>query len=192
MTIYEAMTTRRTIRRFAQRPIPDEVLEKAVNVARLAPVGGNIQSLKFCVVKTPELVSAVFEETKWGMHLKDGSGRPRPGELPTAWILICNDTTIKEQPMIHDIGAAAENIIIYAMGEGVGTCWLEGIDRAAIAQAIDLPAPLKITSAIALGYPAMHAREVELPESGATPYYWGEDGALCVPKRSMDDVMLVK
>lgn len=98
MTIYEAMTTRRTIRRFAQKPISDEILEKAVNVARLAPVGGNAQSLKFCVVKTPELVSAVFDETKWGMHLKNGSGRPKPGELPVAWILICNDTTIKEQP----------------------------------------------------------------------------------------------
>lgn len=81
MTIYEAMTTRRTIRRFAQKPISDEILEKAVNVARLAPVGGNAQSLKFCVVKTPELVSAVFDETKWGMHLKNGSGRPKPGEL---------------------------------------------------------------------------------------------------------------
>ena len=94
--------------------------------------------------------------------------------------------------MIHDIGAAAENIIIFAMGEGIGSCWLEGIDRAAIAQAIDLPEHLKVCSAIALGYPAMSSHEVPLPESGATPYYWGEDGALCVPKRSLKDVMLVK
>ena len=192
MTVYEAMTTRRTIRRFAQKPISDEILEKAVNVARLAPVGGNAQSLKFCVVKTPELVSAVFDETKWGMHLKDGSGRPKPGELPVAWILICNDTTIKEQPMIHDIGAAAENIIIYVTGEGIGTCWLEAINRTAIAEILSLPEHLKVCSAVALGYPAMSSHEVPLPDSGATPYYWGEDGALCVPKRSMKDVMLVK
>ena len=192
MTIYEAMLARRTIRRFTQQPIADEILEKAVNVARLAPMGGNMQSLKYCVVKTPALCKAVFEKTKWGMHLRDGSGRPRNGEEPTAWILILNDTTIKEQPMIHDIGAAAENIIIYATGEGLGSCWLEGIDRKAIAEIVALPDHLKVCSAVALGYPAMKAREVPLPESGATPYFWEEDGLLNVPKRSLEDVMLVK
>ncbi|MBQ3391724.1 MAG: nitroreductase family protein [Clostridia bacterium] len=192
MTIYEAMTTRRTIRRFDPKPIPEETLKKAVNVARLAPVGANAQSLKFCVVKTPELVSAVFDLSKWGMHLKDGSGRPKPGQLPTAWILILNDTDIKAQPMVQDIGAAAENIIIYATGEGIATCWLENIDRAAIAELLGLPENLKVCSSVALGYPGMAAREVPLPESGATPYYWGEDGVLCVPKRSLEDVMLVK
>lgn len=62
--------------------------------------------------------------------------------------------------MIHDIGAAAENIIIYVTGEGIGTCWLEAINRTAIAEILSLPEHLKVCSAVALGYPAMSSHEV--------------------------------
>ena len=146
MTIYEAMPTRRTIRRFMQKPISDEVLEKAVNVARLAPVGGNVQSLKFCVVKTPELVSAVFDETKWGMHLKDGSGRPKPGELPSEQFVLfgvraCDaksfdilDKVFLAEPADQFYQARRENgiVITTACGAPEETCFCKifGIDAA--------------------------------------------------------------
>jgi len=191
MTTYEAMLARRTIRRFTQQPIDPEILKKAVNVARLAPMGVNAQSLKFVVVTTPALVEGVFDLTKWGAHLKDGSGTPKkPDELPTAWIVIAHDKEIKENPMREDLGAAAENIIIYAQSEGISSCWLQNIKPSEIAALLELPGNLQILACIALGYPAMASREVPIPASGETPYYWGADGVLEVPKRSLDEVML--
>ncbi|NLT57870.1 MAG: nitroreductase [Clostridiales bacterium] len=192
MTTYDIMVARRSIRKFKQDPIAQEVLERAVNVARLAPCGGNMQSLKFCIVQSPELVKGIFAHSKWGMHLPDGSGRPKEGEEPTAWVLILNDKRIREQAFVMDIGAAAENIIIYALSEGIASCWLENLQRPEIAALLELPEHLQLHSAIALGYPGMEAKEVALPASGDTKYFWGEQGGFCVPKRSLDEVMLIK
>lgn len=190
MDMMELLRSRRTIRRFKQTPVPEQVLVNAVDAARLAPCGGNMQSLKFAAVTDPALVAGLFELSKWGMHLRDGSGSPKEGQRPTAWILILNDTAVREQAMILDIGAAAMSILLAALAEGVGGCWLEGIQRKEMGALLKLPEGLEVVSSVALGYPDMQPREVPLPESGKTPYFWGEDGSFCVPKRSLDDVML--
>ena len=134
MTIYEAMTTRRTIRRFARNPCPRDFGKSRQHGGPPGPRGRRRPSRSSSALSKPRSWSAPSTKPNGECTLKDGSGRPKPGELPVAWILICNDTTIKEQPMIHDIGAAAENIIIYVTGEGIGTCWLEAINRTAIAE----------------------------------------------------------
>ena len=190
MTTYEIMVARRTYRKFKQDPIPMEILEKCVDVARLAPCGANMQSLKFAIVSNPALVKGVFAQSKWGMHLKDGSGQPKDGEEPVAWIIILNDKRIREQGFQMDIGAAAENIIIYALSEGIGSCWLENLKRPEIVELLKIPEHFQMHSAIALGYPGMECKEVPIPESGETPYFWAEDGSLSVPKRSLEEVTL--
>ena len=192
MTTYEAMKGRRSIRKFdGSKMIPLEILEKAVDVARLAPCGVNMQSLKYCVVTDPKLTSEIFALSKWGMMLKDGSGRPGAGEEPPVWILVLNDSSIKQVAPL-DVGAASENIMIYCQSEGIGSCWLENIAKKEIEKLIDLPENLTIATSIALGYPAMKSKEVEITESGETAYFWGEDGSLSVPKRCLKDVMIIK
>ena len=72
MTLLEG---RRTYRRFDEtRQIPDEVITDMKNAARLASCGMNRQSLRYIFVRTPELVNAVFDITKWGAALPDGQG----------------------------------------------------------------------------------------------------------------------
>jgi nitroreductase len=52
---------RRTIRRFKPDPIPDEYIEKIIEVARWAPSGFNMQPWEFVVVKKPELRRKIVE-----------------------------------------------------------------------------------------------------------------------------------
>ncbi|MBM4080403.1 MAG: oxidoreductase, partial [Planctomycetes bacterium] len=47
MDVYEAIRTRRSIRRYKPDPIPDEVLKRVLDAARLAPSANNIQPWKF-------------------------------------------------------------------------------------------------------------------------------------------------
>ena len=51
MTVYEAIKTRRSVRKFKDTPIPDEVIHEMLESARLAPSGGNAQTHVFGVVK---------------------------------------------------------------------------------------------------------------------------------------------
>lgn len=53
--LLELVQTRRSIRRFKPDPIPDEYIEKIIDVARWAPSGFNMQPWEFVVIKKPEL-----------------------------------------------------------------------------------------------------------------------------------------
>ena len=55
----EFLRTRRTYRRFEQRPVAPELLTEAVEAARIASCGNNRQTLKYMIVQSPAMVAAV-------------------------------------------------------------------------------------------------------------------------------------
>jgi nitroreductase len=52
MNVLEAVAQRRSIRKFRDAPVPDEVIEQILHAATLAPSGKNRQPWRFYVVKT--------------------------------------------------------------------------------------------------------------------------------------------
>ncbi|MCK7496660.1 MAG: nitroreductase family protein [Comamonadaceae bacterium] len=54
----------------------------------------------------------------------------------------------------YDVGAAMENMILAALAEGVGACWLLSIDREKLKGVLGVPDGYRIDSVLALGYPA--------------------------------------
>ena len=59
--LLELVKKRRSIRRFKPDPIPDEYIEKIIEVARWAPSGFNMQPWEFVVVKKPELRKKIVQ-----------------------------------------------------------------------------------------------------------------------------------
>ncbi|MFI0351173.1 nitroreductase family protein [Actinomadura sp. 9N407] len=53
-TFADTMALRRTVRDFATRPVPPEVIDHAVRAAATAPSGANLQPWRFVVVTAPE------------------------------------------------------------------------------------------------------------------------------------------
>lgn len=56
MSIMETLNTRRTYRRFAQKPVPQDVVDDMVEALRLSSCGANRQAVKLVVVQSPEMV----------------------------------------------------------------------------------------------------------------------------------------
>lgn len=54
MDLYQAIKTRRSVRNYQDKPVPEESLTRMLKAARLAPSAKNLQSWKFVVVKDPE------------------------------------------------------------------------------------------------------------------------------------------
>ena len=189
MNIFEAITTRRTIRKYDQsKRVPTELLLNAAECARLSPSGGNFQSLKFAIVEEPQMVEDIFYITKWGMHLPGDSGNPKEGEHPTAFIAILHDKTISQNIPVNDAGAAAQSMMVYAWSEGVGSCWIGNIDRNNASEIMKLPENLTIHTVIAFGYPAMTAHVEDLAGEDTKYFYRGED--FIVPKRKLEDILI--
>ncbi|MBE7011788.1 MAG: nitroreductase [Ruminococcaceae bacterium] len=186
MNIIELIKSRRTIRKFEQKEITNEQLINYIDAARVAPSAANLQPLKYYVVNSPQNNARVFENVKWAGYLAP-EYNPKEDERPMAYIVVCVDKNISKNAAETDVGASVENIILSALSEGVGACWMGAIDRKAIAEIIGLPENLEISCVVALGYPKENPREVELTES--VKYYLDKD-TLCVPKRKIDEVLI--
>ncbi|MBE0711039.1 MAG: nitroreductase family protein [Candidatus Aminicenantes bacterium] len=185
-SIYEVIVGRRTIRRFKPEPVAREFLERLVDVGRLAPSAANMQPLEFIIVDEAGLKAEIFAFLKWAAYIAP-EGNPKPGEEPAAYIVTLGNTKVREKMFEYDIGAAMENMIIAALAEGVGSCWMLSIDRDKLRAALGVPEDYRIDSVLALGYPAEDpAAEV----MGESCRYWKDaDGRLHVPKRPLSTVI---
>ena len=65
MSVMESLVTRRTYRRFAQKPVPQDVVDDIVEAVRLSSCGANRQALRLVVVQSPEMVAKVQPLVKW-------------------------------------------------------------------------------------------------------------------------------
>jgi len=186
MNVYEAILARRTVRKFKQEPIPLETLQKLVNAARLAPQGANLQPIKYLVVNKPELLDPVFATTKWAAYIAP-HGTPKEGERPTAYVVILADKQVRASGYDNDAAAAVENLLLAAVGEGLGSCWIGSVDRDKLRSLLNIPERYVIHTIVALGYPAEFPVVVEATDS--IKYYKDEAGTLHVPKRKLAEVV---
>jgi nitroreductase len=187
MNIYDLILKRRTIRKFKQREIEYRILERLVNAARFAPSASNLQPLKYIIVDNPEDVNKVFKNVKWAAYIAS-EGTPAEDERPTAFIVILADTEIKKGGYELDIGAAAQNIFLAALEEGIGSCWMGAINRDNIRKILNIPERYIINTVIALGY--LGENPVAEDEKGSIKYYKDEYGVLHVPKRRLEDIII--
>jgi len=185
MDVYDAIISRRSIRRFQQKPITEELLKKFVDAARIAPSAANLQPLEYIIINDKEVCAEIFKTIGWAGYIKP-TWAPSEKERPTAYIVILvNDITNKWY--LRDVGLASENILLMAESEDIGTCILCNVDRDKIRDILYVPESSHIDSVIALGYKAEHPVMVDLKDS--VKYWRDENEVLHVPKRKSEDVV---
>jgi nitroreductase len=186
MSFYNLILSRRSIRQFKPEPVSREILEKLVNAARLAPSAANTQPLEYIVVDDKELKQKLFSCLKWAAYISP-KGDPRPGHEPAAYIVVLVNSSLKEKGYEHDVGAAAENIILAAWEQRIGSCWIISVEREKAQEILKIPGAYKIDSVIALGFPDEKPVLEEMKDS--VRYWKDEEGRLHVPKRGLKDII---
>jgi nitroreductase len=166
--------------------VPRTLLERLVDTGRLAPSAANRQPLEFVVVDDGEVCDRMFPCMKWAAYIAP-EGDPKPGQEPTAYVVVLVNTEVRDKMYEWDSGAAVENILLAAWEEKVGSCWLISIDRERIRDILGVPGIYLVDSVIALGYPAEEPVTEDLVDS--FKYWKDESGRLHVPKRRLADVI---
>jgi len=185
--IDEILRRARSVRRFdASRPIPETVLRKLVNEARLAPCGGNQQALRYRLVSSSDECDTIFPFLAWAAALKDWSG-PDVGQRPTGYIVI-----LGAEGGDIDVGIAAQSIHLMAAEQGYGSCMLGSVNRLAIKSVLHLPDSLTLKLVIALGVSAEEVVIDDVHAGDSLKYYRTEDDKHHVPKLGLDDVLVWK
>lgn len=183
--IYEKIASRRTIRKYAQKPVPKEVLLKCVDASRLSPSGANRQPLKYIIIDDHELMKEVFSTLKWAGYLP--SYQPGENETPQAYIVITLDKNIYEN-YGHDAGIAAMSISMVAHDNGLGSCILGSANREKLKEILKMPDSSDIILVVALGYPSENP-VVDKVKDGNIKYWLDENKVLHVPKRSLEEIL---
>ncbi len=187
MDIEEAIKKRRTIRRFKKTPIPIDVLKKLIDYARVAPMARNVQGLEFVIVENSEIREKLFKLIKFASSLPEDQRTPEPGREPTAYIIVLVNIEIKPSFFDFDIGAAVENILLGAIGYGIGSCWMANIKTRKIKSLLKVPDQYQIKHVISLGYP--DEESFMEPYEDSYKYWRNPDGTMHVPKRDLDDII---
>ena len=161
MSIMETLNTRRTYRRFAQKPVSQDVVDDMVEALRLSSCGANRQAVKLVVVQSPEMVKKVHPLVKWAAYLPPEQGAPKADEQPVMYLAVVQDSSIPGD-LNTDTGIALANITLAATD--------------------------KLAFMVALGCPTHAARVVPMTEETGIKYYLDENGDYCVPKRSVEEL----
>jgi nitroreductase len=142
MDALEALKTRRSVRKYADKPIPKNILEEIVDCARLAATAINIQPWEFVVVTDKAKLKEIAEATDHGRFIADAG----------ACVVILSKET---KYYLEDCSAATQNVLVAARALGLGSCWVAG-DKKAYAETvpgmIGCGDDLKLVSLIPLGY----------------------------------------
>lgn len=152
MDAMEAILGRRSIRKYSEKAVPEDLVHELLTAAMAAPSAGNQQPWQFIVIDERRLLNAITEFHPYADALK---------QAPIA-ITVCGDMTLQkwEGFWVQDCSAAIENLLVAAHAKGLGTVWL-GVhpigDRASgLRNLLRLPDTIVPLAVIALGYPAEH------------------------------------
>ena len=143
MDALEALEKRRSIRKYKLKPISNEIIEKLINAARLAPSAINIQPWEFIAITNTETLNEIADITDYGKFIANA---------PLCIAIFCRDTKY----YLEDGSAAVENILIAATALGLGTCWVAGDKKAyadKIRKLLSVPIDHKLVALVPIGYP---------------------------------------
>lgn len=157
MKFLELILKRQSDRKYTDKEVEADKLERCLEAARLAPSASNSQPWTFIVVNDPELKEKVAFKT-FGPAKTFNNFVP---QAPVIIVVVLEKPKIitelggrikkKEWPLI-DIGIAAEHFCLQAAEEGLGTCMLGWFDEKAVKELLNIPEKSNIPLLITLGY----------------------------------------
>lgn len=150
---------RRSIRKYAAKPVEDEKLNELLESARLAPSGSNTQPWHFIVIKsesTRQKLAEVSHNQKWMLSAPVfivcvGDVRTRIDDKD---IYVDENSPEEEvKQTIRDTAIAVEHIMLDADNLGLGTCWVGWFRQKDIRPVLNIPSDKYVVGVITVGYP---------------------------------------
>jgi nitroreductase len=133
METWDAIRTRRNVRRFADRPIADEDLDRIVAAAALAPSSMNEQELSN---------AGPYAGHVAGAAAAIAFVTPRPSDVE------------ERESIAFDLGQAVENAMVAAWDLGIGSCHASVYEQDRMRSLLGYPEDSACDLIVSFGYPA--------------------------------------
>ena len=191
MTLTELIVTSRTCRRFQSSVgLTEGILADLVNMARLSPNARNAQALRYAIVTEPAARREVFGLLTLGGAFKPEQ-RPTVEQQPGGYIVVLGPEKLDAFGLM-DVGIAAQSVNLAANASGLACCMVGAFKNPALRKLLDAPADLDPKLVLALGVPAEDRQIAPLDEHGDTAYFRDDHGVHWVPKRALEDLIVIR
>lgn len=140
MEVYDAIRTMLAVREYEQKPIPDDVVKRIVEAARLTGSSRNRQHWDFIVVRDRTALKRLGQLASHGSYIADA---------PLAIAVV-----VPDGPLGYIDGTrAVQDMMLAAWGEGIGSNWVGNTNTEEIKNQLGVPADRMVLTVVPFGYP---------------------------------------
>ncbi|MEJ2696361.1 MAG: nitroreductase family protein [Candidatus Sulfobium sp.] len=162
MDVLEAIRTRRSVRRFLDKPVEEAKVQAILEAVRMSPSWANLQCWKFVVVRDSEAREKISElsyvETFFTpLGYKMNPSKKGLAEAPVV-IVACADpeqsgVIWSQHYYMTDLGIAAQSLMLAAHGLGLGTVFVGVFDEVKVRELLLIPENIRVVGIFPVGYP---------------------------------------
>lgn len=149
MEVKEAIQTRRSVRAYQDKEIPEEKIKKVLEAAQSAPSANNRQPWKFIVVKDPQSREKLARAAANQSFVGEAPVIIVAVALQPEYVMRCG---VPSYPV--DLAIAVDHMTLLAVDEGLGTCWIGAFYQDEVRKILNIPEKYKVVALLPLGFPA--------------------------------------
>lgn len=172
MNLDEAIKKRHSVRKFLTKKVNWRKIIEAIDAARLAPLAGNIPTLKFILVDDPEKIASLAEAAQQDFIAQTDYV-----------VVVCSNTEqLKrmygergEKYARQQAGAAIENFLLKITELGLATCWIGAFYDEEVKKILKIPENIDVEAFFPIGYEFGKEKQKPKPELSASLFFneWG-------------------
>ena len=153
MDFQELIRARRDLRGYKPDPIPEDVLRRILTAGQIAPTAAKLQPFHLIVVTEPEIrarMKAVYDRDWFYTAPVIVVGCVEPSH---AW-----QRTDGFNAAEMDLAIVMDHLILAAVEEGLGTCWVCAFNEAKAKEVLGVPPDVRVLAMTPIGYPSAGPR----------------------------------
>jgi nitroreductase len=141
MEVFDAVRTLLAVRRYQDRPVPEDALRRVLEAGRLTASAMNRQPWHFVVVQNRDTLRQI------GALMPSA---PYIAQAPLAIVVAVDRTPLA----VSDASRAIQSMLLTAWSEGVGGNWSGFGPLKGVGDLLGIPAEVDVLAVLPLGYPA--------------------------------------
>ncbi|MFH0910071.1 MAG: nitroreductase family protein [Planctomycetota bacterium] len=153
MDIYEAVRKRYSCRSYSNRPVPEDLLDKILDAARLAPSANNRQRWRVVTVRDATARKKLAEAAR---------GQTFVSEAPVV-LAFCSEgdnghvMTCGQPSYPIDAAIFIDHVSLLCAAEGLGTCWIGAFHEDQAQKLLGIPREVRVIELMPVGFPTDRA-----------------------------------
>lgn len=164
METIERIKTRRSIRKFTDKPVSRDTMDEIISAASYAPSWKNSQTVRYIVIESEDLIKKIATTATLGFeHNKELISGCKSLVAAVTISGKCGynpdgtfTTSKKDKWEAFDAGIAVQTFCLAASELGIGSVILGIFDEEILGKLLNLPEGQYVAALIATGYPAVN------------------------------------